>query len=750
MEQPSPGSTGPDPPSPAPGSRRGVSPRARLLDRLARCLIAGGGIGIIAAVLGIFVFVAGETYPLLGEAETERTGSIGLAAGPPLAVGVDPYREIAFVVVPGGLEFRRLPYGEVVRRIAPGGSGQVIVTAACHRGEQIALGLSDGSVRTGTIRFETRFLDGQRAVTPEASFAPPLQLHAPGDPPVRLSCRGDGERRSVLASISAAGELKALISTGKPGPAGHAEVEEAVYDLTGQLPALPRSVVVNGPGRQLLAGTDSGEIIEWSLGDAETPPRYSRTLSVSEHRVTALEFLLGDRSLAVGDASGGLSVWFEVPEPGKSGGRRYRRIHTFPPRDTAITCIAPSARDRQFLTGSRSGRVALHHATSEQTFFDIDSGKGPVTAIVCAPKADGFLAAGTDEVNLFELSNPHPEISLRSLFGKVWYEGYPEPEYVWQSTGGTDAFEPKLSMVPLIFGTVKGTVFALLFALPLAVLAAIYTAEFARPGIRNAVKPAVEIMASLPSVTLGFLAGLWLAPLLQHHVIGVAALLCTVPLAVAGTSWLLHSTPGLRRRVPAHAEFAVLTAATAAGAAIALAAGPALENMLFDGGFQHWLVDSGVRYDQRNALVIGFAMGFAVIPLIFTICEDSLSSVPGDLRAGSLALGATRWQTATRVVLPMAVPGLFSATMIGFGRAVGETMIVLMATGNTPIMEWSVFNGMRTISANIAVELPEAPHEGSLYRVLFLSGLLLFAVTFLLNTAAEGVRQRLREKYRRV
>ena len=271
MELPSPGSTGQDPPSPPPRSRRGVSPRARLLDRLARCLIAGGGIGIIAAVLGIFVFVARETYPLLGEAETERTGSIGLAAGPPLAVGVDPYREIAFVVVPGGLEFRRLPSGEVVRRIAPGGSGQVIVTAACHRGGQIALGLSDGSVRTGTIRFETRFLDGQRAVTPVASFAPPLQLHAPGDPPVRLSCRGDGERRSVLASISAAGDLKALISTRKPGPAGHAEVEEAVHDLTGQLPALPRSVVVDGRGRQLLAGTDSGEIIEWSLGGRGNP-----------------------------------------------------------------------------------------------------------------------------------------------------------------------------------------------------------------------------------------------------------------------------------------------------------------------------------------------------------------------------------------------------------------------------------------------------------------------------------------------
>ncbi|MGB0910216.1 MAG: ABC transporter permease subunit, partial [Nitrospirales bacterium] len=155
----------------------------------------------------------------------------------------------------------------------------------------------------------------------------------------------------------------------------------------------------------------------------------------------------------------------------------------------------------------------------------------------------------------------------------------------------------------------------------------------------------------------------------------------------------------------------------------------------------------GVQYDQRNALVISLAMGFAVIPIIFSISEDSISNVPKHLIAGSLAMGATQWQTLTRLVLISASPGIFSALMIGFGRAVGETMIVLMATGNTPILDWSVFNGFRTMSANIAVEMPEAPHGGTLYRVLFLSGLLLFAFTFFINTIAEVVRQRLRTKY---
>jgi phosphate transport system permease protein len=174
-----------------------------------------------------------------------------------------------------------------------------------------------------------------------------------------------------------------------------------------------------------------------------------------------------------------------------------------------------------------------------------------------------------------------------------------------------------------------------------------------------------------------------------------------------------------------------------------------VEAGLFGGDFRMWLSRTlGLTYDQRNSLVVGLAMGFAVIPIIFTIADDAFSSVPSSLTAGSLALGASRWQTALRVVVPTASPGVFSAIMIGFGRAVGETMIVLMATGNTPVLDWSIFNGMRTLSANIAVEIPEAPYGGTLYRILFLAAALLFTMTFAVNTLAEVIRQRLREKYR--
>ncbi len=151
-------------------------------------------------------------------------------------------------------------------------------------------------------------------------------------------------------------------------------------------------------------------------------------------------------------------------------------------------------------------------------------------------------------------------------------------------------------------------------------------------------------------------------------------------------------------------------------------------------------------YVQRNALVVGFVMGFAIIPIIYTISEDALSTVPRHLRSASLGAGATPLQTALRVVVPTAMSGLFSAVMIGLGRAVGETMIVLMAAGNTPVFDWNIFNGFRTLSANIAVELPEAVRDSTHYRTLFLAALTLLFLTFLINTVAELVRLRFRRR----
>ncbi|MBI1962327.1 MAG: ABC transporter permease subunit, partial [Candidatus Rokubacteria bacterium] len=236
----------------------------------------------------------------------------------------------------------------------------------------------------------------------------------------------------------------------------------------------------------------------------------------------------------------------------------------------------------------------------------------------------------------------------------------------------------------------------------------------------------------------------------ERIVPGLFLLPLALPVALFAALLLWRAVPaGVRGRFRPGSEALLLAPVVLAAAWLAFALGGLLEAALLGGNYRGWLLSAlGLTYDQRNSLVVGIAMGFAVVPIIFTIAEDSLANVPQHLRAGSLALGATRWQTALRIVLPTASPGIFSAVMIGFGRAVGETMIVLMATGNTPVMDWSVFNGFRALSANIAVELPEAPEGGTLFRVLFLAALLLFGLTFLVNTAAELVRLRLRRKFR--
>jgi phosphate transport system permease protein len=294
---------------------------------------------------------------------------------------------------------------------------------------------------------------------------------------------------------------------------------------------------------------------------------------------------------------------------------------------------------------------------------------------------------------------------------------------------------------------------------PIALLAATYTSQFLKPEIKAFVKPTMEIMASLPSVVLGFLAALWLAPILETRVPSVMLIIIIVPLTAMLFGWAWTKLPPrVRLFIAPGWEFLVFLPMMFAAGYAAWHLGPQLERLIFvvtdptNGNrvadFRLWWpAVTGTPFEQRNSLVVGFMMGFAVIPIIFTIAEDALSNVPQALRSGSLALGASRWQTAFRIVLPTASAGIFSALMIGLGRAVGETMIVVMATG---IMEWNIFSGMRTLSANIAVELPEAPHHGTLYRSLFLGAMVLFLMTFMVNTVAEVMRQRLRERYKTV
>jgi len=369
--------------------------------------------------------------------------------------------------------------------------------------------------------------------------------------------------------------------------------------------------------------------------------------------------------------------------------------------------------------------------------------------VVFAPRSDRLLVTTSGgQLRQFQIDNEHPEISWSTLWSKVWYEGYDEPVHSWQSSSAETDHEPKFSLTPLLFGTLKAAFYAMIVAMPLAIMGALYTAYFMSPAMRRWVKPGIEIMAALPTVILGFLAGLWLAPIIEVKLTSVLSLFFIVPLSMMAFAWLWHLLPARHTRGLEGWFGAITIPVIVLVIATVIQMDRELEWLLFSGDAQAWFLDNlGLDYDQRNSLIVGFAMGLAVTPTIFSIAEDAIYGVPGHLVNGSLALGATRWQTLIRVVILTASPGIFSAVMIGLGRAVGETMIVLMATGNTAIMDMNMFQGMRTFAANIAVELPEAEVASSHYRILFLTALVLFSLTFVFNTAAELVRQRLRARY---
>jgi len=730
-----------------------------LLDRLASRLVVGGGLIIIAAILAILFVIVIEVYPLFKAPVAQWMASHQLlpadAGGTllPGSLGVDEYREIAFGVT--GTELRALSpkTGSLLPAVAiPGLEGAHIVSVGVAGKDRYLLGTSDGRVIPLEMKFTVQFKDGARTVTLEPVFGPPSAVDPAAKRPVRQVASADTKDGPIAVVQLGPRELAVQTVLVKKGLIGQGTREETLMPLMVDVDGDVTAVKMDGRGEDLFLGTSRGHVLHYDMRDRANPVRTKAvdTSDGSGRAITTMDFLIGDRTLVVGDSGGRVSSWQVVPPP-QGGPARLTRIYEFPKHEAAIVALAASKRDKGFVSGDSQGGVHLNYGTSGATLLALKTEGGSLRALAFAPKGDAvFVADARGKVGQWRIDNPHPEVTLKTLFGKVWYEGYSAPEYVWQSTGGTDDFEAKFSLTPLIFGTLKGTSYALLFAIPLALLGALYVSEFMHPDVKAYVKPVVEIMAALPSVVLGFLAGLWLAPLLERIVPGLAVLpfVQTACILIALFAW--RALPvSVRGRVRPGTEVFLLIPVVVIGAWVAFALGGLVEMRLLGGDYRGWLLTAlGLTYDQRNSVVVGVAMGFAVIPIIFTIAEDSLANVPQHLRAGSLALGANRWQTAVRIVLPTASPGIFSAVMIGFGRAVGETMIVLMATGNTPVMDWSIFNGFRALSANIAVELPEAPEEGTLFRVLFLAAFLLFCLTFFLNTIAELVRLRLRQKYR--
>lgn len=878
-------------PPPETGPRT-TARRVLIVDRLAGIAIRGGGLLVIVAVVGILVFLVATVLPLFRGATTAERPVAGTVPveGAPAILAVDEYRMLGLAVGsrPEVVAFRA-DDGAVVARIPlPGLEGATIVGGTRSvRTNEAVLATADGRLAFLTFGFASDFVLGAerepllaqlpKAGTQRVAAATVIQRMAGGNflrvrpdvvlrglhalPAGSAAIVGEAytthEDGGVAVAATADGRIHLVRESVTTPVVGPAERTWSTAAIAEEGPKVPPDLFV--------AHVDEEAHTAWFAGrgggvlrvDVRADPAVRREVRVATDthgrpvRLAAAEMVLGGRSIALCDEAGEVSIWSLVgapPESRQGDGKALHRLQTIGATGGGpVTSMASGQTRRTLYLGHENGAVSVAYTTNGRVLATTKALGGPVFALAPGPKDDGFLVAGEKGgFKGFDMDCPHPETGFHALFGKVHYEGYDRPAYLWQSSSGTDESELKLSLTPLIFGTLKATFYAMLFALPLALLAALYTSQFMHPRVRALVKPGIEVMASLPSVVLGFLAALVIAPTVAALVpavfssmlgllvvgftaglawhglplpirqgisssgrLGIACLLVAGVVAIAvvanpwvqrtlfsGTGnptgdfriWLQHDpilglpdpaggtgTPLLRVTlglfgavlgffllpkvlplsgpdVPVRPLVRFLVHVLLPALALSLLAAP-LETLLPHGDFRRFLLGTkgpgdGPSFDIRNSLVVGIAMGFAVIPVIYTIAEDALSAIPDSLRSAALGCGASPWQAATRVIVPAAVPGLFSAGMIGLGRAVGETMIVVMATGGTAFIDGSIFNGFRTLSANIATELPEASEGGTLFRVLFLAALLLFALTFVLNTVAEMVRLRFRRRFK--
>jgi len=765
-----------------------VSKKTLRLDRFMTSVIAFGGVCIVVAVFGIFAFILAEVLPLFGRAQVQAKHKVSFAPIADGIVGLDEWSQLPFQY-DGQRTIRFQPVDPASKAPQEAtldlpGTATVVSRQFDAVQNRLILGLSDGQAAIYKVSYtSTAGPDGKPVVTGSVAKERLLPI-VPGQPLTAIDYKDAGDRK-LVAAVEGQGSAAKLYVAGLRQTrsllgAGQVKVGERI-DLTPKLDGQrPVRVIIPGTADSVIVQSDRGEVFylfqkgtEWELRQRLRP------FAESEGKLAGLNFLFGDVSLVVWSEQGDLRVFSLYVGEGEKT-RLFGQTKKFPQVKGGISHYLASQRNKSFAVAN-DHLLQICHATTASVRARL---KLPFEAVDLAMDAKAEHIAVLDRtgtLHLYEVNDPHPEAGWRAFFQRIWYEGAAKPKFEWQSTSGTDDFEPKLSLTPLIIGSLKGTIYALIFAIPIALLAAVFVAQFMHPEVKKVVKPAIEIMASLPSVVLGFLAALWLAPVIEARVPSVFVIVLLIPLTSALLGFIWSVLPvRYRNLMPKGSEYLVLIPTILLVSWIGWHLGPVLERALFvitapDGtkvaDFRLWWPQfTGTPYDQRNCLVVGFMMGFAVIPIIFTIAEDSLANVPSSIISASEALGASRWQVVRTVVLPVASAGIFSALMIGFGRAVGETMIVVMATGNTAIMDsngqllfgemgigngqfpvadhWDIFNGMRTLSANIAVELPEAAVHSTHYRALFLGAMVLFVMTFVLNTGAELLRQRLREKFR--
>jgi phosphate transport system permease protein len=765
-----------------------ISAKTIFIDKSMSIIIRLGGIGIIAAILLILFYIVSQVLPLTTGASVSLNRSYTLPDIEYNHIALDEWALKPTLVSKDGLYIVSLENnGEIERKKFDLVDFTVEATGYSPENYTVTLGGS-GKVKIVKLLYKKEFLDEIDEQGKQKSLInlniEELDAITLADKNTKFLHLGYGkseEEEALAGTYEKDGKYYVGIVTLKQAvdilgePSGELEIGNANEF---KLPSKPTHFEVSNQANTILVATESGKVICFRKEDGKF--KEIQTFFPFKEKIKSMDFIFGCATAIFTSESGqikGYSIFKKSNEHPLMFGLTKTG---YQPMSQGAEFFARSFKNKAFITG-HGKQIYLMYNTSEAINWQNELNFEVKDAVISKKYQKILLTDNNAKLHVYDLDDPHPEASLKAYFGEIWYEDQNKPEYTWESTGATEEAEKKLSMLPLIFGTIKATFYTMLFAVPIALMAAFFTSQFTRPGINSTIKPVMEIMASLPSVVIGFIAVLWLAPIVFDMFASIFLMVILIPIMAISFGILWNKLPQKRRILckPGY-EFIFLMPVILITAWFCWKFGSVFESYVFayqpdvkghPGMFKMWYMQlsgecdfdisqgnfalwwqqvSGLSYEQKNSLIVGFAMGFAVIPIIFTIAEDALSNVPKGLTSASMALGATRWQTAWKVVLPTAFPGIFSAIMVGLGRAVGETMIVLCAAGGIGVMEWNSFNGMRTLSMNLATELPEAPYEGTLYRTLFLGALLLFVMTFIVNTVAEIIRQKIRNKYKTV
>jgi phosphate transport system permease protein len=519
---------------------------AYFIDGLMTYMITVGGIGVIIAVLGIFVFILSQILPLFQGAQVVPRHSVQLPPASYAILGADEWTEYPFLLTSQGqLSLVDLVGQRGVQPVDPGFAEALTFSAFTYdqNRQELVFATLDGRFSVVSLNYRADF-GGQdtRRIVAEPKAGPILSIGKPNYPITQVVYGDAGETKLVAAlqNVDGGREVHAVTLTQRRTLLGAGKTMLGdTFNLTSQIKGEPQDIAVNPQANGLVVATQTGEIYYFFRDNNDITLRqvFSPFNDTEDARIASMHYLLGGVSLILTNANGANRVFsLYVPKGGTT--RLFGHTKTFPALPQAATYYASSIRNKAFLIGEGS-TASLRYATTETVRWQRDLPFTVDLALLGGKYNRLLFLDSANTLHTYSLSDPHPEAGFKALFQPIWYEGANAPRYTWQSTGGTDDFEPKLSLIPIIIGTLKGTLYAMLFAVPIALLAAIYTSKFLHPNLRTVVKPTMEIMASLPSVILGFLAALWLAPLLETQVPSFLLMLIGMPLSslVIGKLW---------------------------------------------------------------------------------------------------------------------------------------------------------------------------------------------------------------------